>query len=131
MTMTNYDYRTPKTAAEIPSLEQFAHKWAEQVADAILKVIPSRYKQDIGKIMKGKSAGYIEVLCQGTSVRDLDVEISVGFIVDVMRGETMGIMTWEEVGSGKQRVDINVRHDQPGSDIIDLVKRMVQQNERG
>jgi hypothetical protein len=121
-----------KTAAgALPSVEEAARQWAAQVANAILAAIPRRYKADKAEVNKGASSDYVEVLCKGTSVRDLDVELTVGFMVDTFRGNTRGTIGWEEVGFRKQEVDINLRNDKSGSEIVELVMATVKANERG
>lgn len=122
---------TKTAAGALSSVEEVGRQWAAQVADAILAAIPRRYKEDKGDVNSGASSDYVEVRCKGTSVRDLDVELTVGFMVDTFRGSTRGSIWWEEAGFRKQEVDINLRNDQPGSELVELVMATIKANERG
>jgi len=122
---------TRTAAGALPSMEDAGRQWGAQVANAILAAIPRRYKEDKGEVNRGASSDYVEVLCKGTSVRDLDVELTVGFMVDTFRGNTRGSIWWEEAGFRKQEIDINVRNDKSGSEIVELVVATIRANERG
>jgi hypothetical protein len=120
-----------KRAGNLPSMEDVVRKWAAEVCEEILKAIPKRYKEDEGRTRHGIQSSYLEVQCKGTSVRDLETTLTVGFIADPFSGNLRGSIWWDEVGFGKQETDVNIRADQSGSELVDLVLKVIAQQERG
>lgn len=120
-----------KRAGNLPSMEDVVRTWAADLCEEILKAVPRRYKEDQGRTRHGIQSSYLEVQCKGTSVRDLDMTLTVGFIADPFQGTLRGSVWWEEVGFGKQETDVNIRADQSGSDLVKLVLDVIAQNERG
>lgn len=120
---------TKTAASNAGSIEEVAREWGLALGKDILKAIPARYKADRGEV--DQSRDYTEVRCKGTSVRDLEVELVVGYLTDTFQGTTLGGIFWDEIGFRGIKTEIRLRNNEPGSQLIELVKRVVAQNERG
>jgi hypothetical protein len=120
-----------KAAAGFPSMEDVVRQWSANLCEEILKSVPKRYKEDQARTRHGIQSSYVEVQCKGTSVRDIEMTLTVGFIADPFQGKTRGSIWWEEAGFGKHETNIDLRADQSGSELVQLVMAVIAQQERG
>lgn len=114
----------------LPSLEDLSKDWGRQVILAILKAIPKRYKTAKMKVDDGIGDTYQGFCCVGTSVRDLETLIIVGFIVDAFDGTLTGDISWKEVGYSEQKTDLRLKANDSGDKAVELVLNVIQRNER-
>lgn len=117
-----------KQAATLGSVHDAVFQWTHQLAQLILKYIPSNYKLDEAKVIPDTGRRGQHIRCHGTSARDLDVQL--GIYIAVFPEGIRGVLDIEEVGMGKSKYELDFGLDARAAVIVARVADICEKSNR-